>query len=143
MKTRNTLVTAVLCAVFALAGAPQAEAQIWKKLKKKAEDAATRKLEDKTKEETEKAMDTILGNDGGTNSGGSTENTGGSDNGDTSTTGVEPKQFRTTIPQKSRCTKKVIGCQEKISSYSMILPTTRLETFRSCGTPKVLVNLLH
>ncbi|MAM28438.1 MAG: hypothetical protein CMC13_05385 [Flavobacteriaceae bacterium] len=87
MKTRNTLVTAVLCAVFALAGAPQAEAQIWKKLKKKAEDAATRKLEDKTKEETEKAMDTILGNDGGTNSGGSTENTGGSDNGDTSSTG--------------------------------------------------------
>lgn len=85
MKSHNTLGTVLLCILFAFTVGPQAEAQIWKKLGKKAEDAATRKLEDKTKKETEKAMDTILGNgNGGTSNGGSSDsgnNSGGTSGG--------------------------------------------------------------
>ena len=62
MKTSrlNFILTAAI--VIFLVSIPQAEAQILNKLKKKAENAATRKLEKKTEEETNKAMDTILGN---------------------------------------------------------------------------------
>ena len=79
MKTSKITITVILSALFLFTGIQNTEAQILKKLKKKAENAATRKLEDKTTRETEKVMDTILGNDGGgygggTNSGGSTAN---------------------------------------------------------------------
>ncbi|MGZ0016448.1 OmpA family protein [Yeosuana sp. AK3] len=62
MKTSrlNFILTAAIVLFFV--SIPQAEAQILNKLKKKAENAATRKLEKKTEEETNKAMDTILGN---------------------------------------------------------------------------------
>ncbi|MEZ4858698.1 MAG: OmpA family protein [Flavobacteriaceae bacterium] len=73
MKKQHILVTLLLSLFFVFSGTQNMEAQILKKLKKKAENAATKKLEDKTQKETEKAMDTILGN-GGTNNGG---NTGG------------------------------------------------------------------
>jgi outer membrane protein OmpA-like peptidoglycan-associated protein len=62
MKTRNRIFTGFFCVLFMLVGGHQTEAQIWKKLKKKAEDAATRKLEEKTEKETNRAMDSILGN---------------------------------------------------------------------------------
>lgn len=55
---KRTILLLLLCFLSGL----QADAQIFKKLKKKAEDAATKKLEKKTEKETNKIMDTILGN---------------------------------------------------------------------------------
>ncbi|MDC7995466.1 OmpA family protein [Altibacter sp. HG106] len=65
-----------------------AEAQLWKKITKKAEDVVEKKLEKKTEEETGKAMDTILGNDGGTRPSGSTGGgtSSGNNSGNSSTT---------------------------------------------------------
>lgn len=85
----------ILATMFVFSGTQNATAQIWKKLGKKAENTATRKLEQKTEKETNKVMDTILGNDGrsqtggnsnsetknGTNNGNSGNSNGGSDTG--------------------------------------------------------------
>ncbi|MCW8981948.1 MAG: OmpA family protein [Altibacter sp.] len=82
MKQKHIFITMGLSLLFLVAGTVSADAQILKKLKKKAENAATRKLEDKTQKETEKVMDTILGNDGGSSNPG-----GGTPNGSTSGSG--------------------------------------------------------
>lgn len=67
-----------------------AEAQILKRLKNKAENAATRKLEKKTEEETNKAMDTILGN-GKQNPNTDSPNSGNSDNNNNSSNTQNPQ----------------------------------------------------
>ena len=52
------------CVIIALFVSVNANAQILKKLGKKAEKVVNKKLEDKTEKETGRAMDTILGNEG-------------------------------------------------------------------------------
>jgi outer membrane protein OmpA-like peptidoglycan-associated protein len=48
------------CLLFMLLVAQPSKAQVWKKLKEKAEKTVERKLEDKTERETSKTMDSIL-----------------------------------------------------------------------------------
>ena len=67
MKSIKFTIIMVLTALFAFVSTPNADAQILKKLKKKAENAATKKLESKAVKETNKAMDSVLNNDGTTN----------------------------------------------------------------------------
>lgn len=99
MKNSNISITLVLSVLFLFSGLDNVEAQIFKKIKQKAENTATRKIEEKTRKETEKAMDTILGN-GGTNSGGSTndDNSGNSKREDKNDTTVnEPSTDKEAI----------------------------------------------
>lgn len=67
MKTIKIQRLTVVLFLFLLGGMQPAEAQFWKKLGKRAEEAAKetvmRKAEDKAAEKTEKAMDTILNAD--------------------------------------------------------------------------------
>ncbi|NCO63473.1 MAG: OmpA family protein [Flavobacteriales bacterium] len=62
MIPNNSTKIALLASLILFLFSGPAEAQILNKLKKKAENAATRKLEQKTEKETNKVMDTILGN---------------------------------------------------------------------------------
>lgn len=62
MKSNRLNFKIVFITALFFLSVPQAEAQIFKKLKKKAEEAATKKLEQKTEDETNKVMDSILGN---------------------------------------------------------------------------------
>ncbi len=85
------------CLLFMLLIAQPSKAQVWKKLKEKAEKTVERKLEDKTERETSKTMDSILsptkkeespkttGNKGDTNTSDSKTETEQTDNQDNNT----------------------------------------------------------
>ncbi len=123
----------ILTALFLFAGTQQADAQILKRLKKKAEDAASRKLEDKTVKETNKAMDTLLNNGKGDDN-----KTGGS-NGD-SGNGSGPGNndgSATPAPEKEQISmySKSDGCPVKTSSFSKISAMIPSGIFRSSGIP--------
>ena len=88
MKTKKLHFTIALIMAFFFMSVPQAEAQIFKKLKKKVDDVTSKKLEQKTEKETEKVMDTLLGNgkqnpSQTTPNSGNGDSTGGSTNTDT------------------------------------------------------------
>ncbi len=74
MKTNKVKLALIFLLAFGIS--TTAEAQILKKLTKKAEQAVTRKLEKKTEEETNKTMDTILGNKGNKDTQGQTVSNG-------------------------------------------------------------------
>ncbi|MAT90425.1 MAG: hypothetical protein CMC35_06995 [Flavobacteriaceae bacterium] len=86
MKPNKLFSTLLLSVGIFLVATVAANAQLWKKITKKAEDVVEKKLEKKTEEETGKAMDTILGNDDGgtrpnvtTGGGASSGSNGGND----------------------------------------------------------------
>ncbi|MEM0518665.1 OmpA family protein [Aequorivita flava] len=106
MKNKNFITALIVSVLVAFLGVQTAEAQIWKKLGKKSEDVITRKLEKKVEKDTGKAMDTLLGNDGGSSSSG-TSNDGtsngnsGEPNGGSNTEVAQTETATVTMYKKS------------------------------------------
>ncbi len=108
MKKFNFSTSVIFFALFAFAGfgVYDADAQILKKIKKSAENAATRKVQNKTVKETNKAMDDVL--DGDNNNSNSNDNSNNNTNTNpgnsrSDTTGISPtsEKEQITIYSKS------------------------------------------
>ena len=95
MKPTKAYLSIILVLCLFIICAPKAEAQIFKKLKKKVEDVTSKKLEEKTEKETEKIMDSILGN--------------GKDN---------PKQENPTSNNGNKTPAKIAQNEEVVEMYS-------------------------